>query len=423
MGEAEIWRYVERQGVHLPPGLKQWVIRSGILEPDRIHCEADIEEQIPNLAALAESLPKSGPASTGGERIKIESEFPRGSAIDIRSRAVAEALAYFAGQDEKIQAFRTEMMDGRLLTPEEARGFCMSPALQCFSRDELVGWGVPLVRHTAILEREHREIEGDVVRRKIDAVHLSITVRIDPPGITREKSCTVLPRIEGNERRFADDLLEWPGWLSLANVPSIKWSGVWPDSVHDDLRSLSIDCAETYGWQKAHASWFVLTGLKPERPPIAAETCCRFKVHDGREMFNERAITLTVPSWVPPEEVRRAYHDIQRQLLGKRRNRWPGAKTLAVFRFVIHRLDHSAEQLTPTQLWHEWNAVCKLESCECKKKRGDGSSGPPYPADWRYNALSGFERAFQRAREALLTPDIWTNTFEGALQPPAVKQG
>ena len=94
------------------------------------------------------------------------------------------------------------------------------------------------------------------------------------------------------------------------NYPS--W--LWPGSLVDELYEISEELASMFDWPYAAmdrigrprsgaAAWFVLTGEAPEVRPFNG----RWEPQTSKHLNPQWRIKLTVPPWVPAEEVTRAY--------------------------------------------------------------------------------------------------------------------
>ena len=90
--------------------------------------------------------------------------------------------------------------------------------------------------------------------------------------------------------------------------------------------------ARIYYWEPDAAAWFVITG----EPPAAATGKIKTKTRYGQG-FSSETIVPEVPPWVSPETARKAYVEAQTRLRG-RRNHKLGDRNLAVFRFVVERV-------------------------------------------------------------------------------------
>jgi hypothetical protein len=136
--------------------------------------------------------------------------------------------------------------------------------------------------------------------------------------------------------------------------------------VVDELYDISVELASAFDWPLASAgnlsgtrprsetaAWFVLTGEAPQVRPIEA----RWETKHGSTHLNPQwRIRLTIPPWLPEEEVLRAFR-ILRAERAKGRKFSKTATPLEVARFVWEqeRLDGYREP-PPWKAWFErWN--------------------------------------------------------------------
>jgi hypothetical protein len=115
--------------------------------------------------------------------------------------------------------------------------------------------------------------------------------------------------------------------------------------VVDELYEISVELASAFDWpasagnltgtrpRSETAAWFVLTGETPQVRPIEA----RWETKHGSMRLNPQwRIQLTIPPWLPEEEVLRAFRLLRRER-PKGRELSKEARTLEVARFVWER--------------------------------------------------------------------------------------
>jgi hypothetical protein len=151
-----------------------------------------------------------------------------------------------------------------------------------------------------------------------------------------------------------------------------------------ELLGLADKLSKAYGWPDGDALWFVLTGYTPRMRPLEVEMFINTSTWPSHryEPFVAR-ITVTAHAWVRADEVKRAFRDAQRQLLGgdapsTRRNE----RTWEVVKFVARRMrEHDGET------WEDrrkaWNRMCRK--------------------DWRYRSYNGFRDVYDRFIEGYVT--------------------
>jgi hypothetical protein len=191
---------------------EEWLVRDALLGG---------EEEFRDLVRVAKSRLKlvrltSDRPSPIGRTIRAELPPTLRAAEDARMKVLSDHLARLAAGTGRVSRFRREVLDGRLLTPLEARSFLSSPATRFFSRGDLQSRGVRLLDHRAVIRREDRRTDGDLV-------HQEVTVFIRPPGVSFEGQNAirlVQPGVSGELRL---DVLSYPGERGKAEVVPVWW--------------------------------------------------------------------------------------------------------------------------------------------------------------------------------------------------------
>lgn len=278
-------------------------------------------------------------------------------------QATSEFFAVLACQYPEVVKFRDEVLEGRLLTEDEADKFLASHAARFFTLEQFSDWGIPLIGHASEL------VEYDDGCDKDEIDHRA-TVWVDPPGVTKtvryaytregdqEETRCVLVRtnkviVPPNER------------VALAGiVPIIERRGdytyppfLWPGAVVDTLYNLAEELAQQFDWPeiditRAHvATRFILTGKAPEVRTIDA----RWVPKMGRRLKPQWRIQLTIPPWLTEKEVLQAYRQVRGQVLGGRE--LPKTTTpLKVARFVWEQERSNGYKRPPWPvLLKQWN--------------------------------------------------------------------
>jgi hypothetical protein len=243
--------------------------------------------------------------------------------IEREHQAALEAyLAMCAACDIDVYRFRERVLEGELLTEDQARELLKSPAAAFMETRRFKGWKIPIVGHTA-----EAKIEIDVVPpgfRKYTA-----TITVNPPGVTHKAEMPTLAGLAyAKEQR--PEVLEFPD-----EEGRIAGREVWSISLLGDLREVGEKLRKRYRWQPAQAVWFVLTG---EIPAVPALTVIRsFPI----SMYHyDTLITVEASPWVSSKTVERAFRKAQIKTLGSGGGRRTGEKNLKLLRFVIERIEH-----------------------------------------------------------------------------------
>jgi len=160
---------------------------------------------------------------------------------------------------------------------------------------------------------------------------------------------------------------------------------VWPGSVLDNLREVSVRLAQTYHWDEALSTWFVLTGEVPPFWPIRAQLS---RVH-GRDYSDVNA-SIEITPWISYKTLSEMYQRLQNDALGAD-NRPVSLRSVALFRFVQDRCDREGKQPTWAKLMQEWN--------QSKPAGWDGEGGKQ---EWEYSEWRSMCRDYGRARLLIL---------------------
>jgi hypothetical protein len=208
---------------------------------------------------------------------------------DIDSALIREALSELLGAEAsrsaQVAAFRKEILQGELLKP-----------------GEVPDW---------IAAQHERDKTPAALKRSL------------PPGTAEEIQ------------------FEYPGSAHVGVWP------VFPGGVLDYLREIGNQLVRTYGWERALATTFVLTGVVPSVPAIKVCMTPHFKY------TRLNRITLEVDPSVGPREVMQRYREARANFIETRMRRL-GAKSVLI---VLFHLEQKAKN--PAITWREemnlWN--------------------------------------------------------------------
>jgi len=370
---ARVWEYLEETG-HI----------AEVREDPATHL--DLANKAELLLGYAEQTDWPGLTRPSGPRHEEQPTVDPAPALlsadeKARASAVGVALVGLAAASPEVQRFRTTVLGGELLSRDQADAFVNSPVLETLGRDALTDAGVPLVGHSV------RSFTSEAVRfRDVGEYCERVAIVVDPPGTLIE---TFFPKTAAAAKR--------QGMRAALPVPYSRMHGprpwVWRGSVLDDLRTLGERLARRYGWQDADAVWFLLTGEAPPVPAIQT----RHTASDWGD-FERATVTLTVEAWVSGESVKKAYEARRNQVASRPRR--PGAKMLAVYRFVESQ--RTAGDRLPT--WREL-----VKTWDKLKDKPPGWSS--YGGNWR-NLSRDYNNRDRGAARALLAPYGWDREDE-----------
>ena len=261
----------------------------------------------------------------------------RRPSLSKRQEAISLLLAADAREDGRVGAFRETALGGRLLQAAQ-----IEPWIQQQARDD--GPATHWVR--VPLPRENR--------LTADATGFSIT-----PALS----------ISGSERPigFALESLDY-------GVPDDNWTRCIPVALGGtlgQLRLLSEELADSYGWQKAQAVLFVLTDATPIVEVLGVGA-------HGHTPPALSRLVLRVDPFVPASELSRRYTAARRRLF-ENSELTVRDRDLELAIFVTAKSDRRL----PGDRLKAWNSK--------------------HP-NWRYGDQAVFEAAFSSARASILAP-------------------
>jgi hypothetical protein len=238
-----------------------------------------------------------------------------------RKAALEEYLAMCAACDADVYRFREKVLEGELLSEDQARGLLKSPAAAILETRQFKGWGVPIVGHTA-------EVKSYESKLLLQGYEYLATLAVYPPGITPEvQMVPLLGTTHAGERRPV--VLEFPD-----EEGRVAGRMVWSISLLGELKKVAEKLSERYRWHPAQAAWYVLTG---EIPAVPALTVTRS--FSSSMYHSEALITIEASPLLSSRTVEQAYRKAQVETLGSSGGRRSGEKNLKLLRFVIERTE------------------------------------------------------------------------------------
>jgi hypothetical protein len=387
MNEAALreWLAKKLKRDDVPDELWEYLVRVGYVEDAEVtENRSSLLEAAREQLRLARVLqPLVSPARTNTPytekppiRERVDKVTPRHSDYEKgRTEALAEYLAFQASRNPLVQRFRRRVLEGKVLTPEQACNVAFSAATCRFSLDWFVDKGIPTTGHTAHFVEHYYAMDED------GTLYRAEDIFVDPPGeVFREG--TVEPVYEEDLPKLAFHDSEHPSDVFQIPVES--------GSVLDDLRKASKEVAhDLHLWTEAQVAWFVLTDQMAPVPALRAN----LKVSDF-EWMRRCTITLTVEPWVSAQTVERAYREMQRVVLGGS-NRPLATRNLEVFRFVIsefaEEVNRDESSYGQEQISLSWRTLLQRWNQEHTSSE--------------YKDVRRFYRDFLRAGKAVVAPD------------------
>lgn len=224
------------------------------------------------------------------------------------------------------------------ISREEADELVRSPAAQLLSVDLFNEAGIPLVGHTA---------------RFVPREDTPYTLYVEPPG-----KILTLDSTE-SQRRFPFRWFTREGRLIRPLVDR--------SSILGRLGRLSETLTTFHPIAVEQAAYLTLCGGAIQPHSITGRVDDTNYAPAGVHGYNYSTITLTVASWMKPEQVRQAYSKLRRRATAGNTYRSRSDRNIAVFRFVLERATtqvpnelvigaHGALEFPPwRQLVEEWN--------------------------------------------------------------------
>ena len=293
-----------------------------------------------------------------------------------RAEVVEEYVAKVAACERRVFAFRKRFLGGTVLSPAQADALFTSPAAAYLPFQYFTPFGeslIPLLGHSATLRTD--TLKGD------EGGSYSLDIFVHPPGKT-----------------FSVEVQRTERLLYIDEEGQTQETLVEDHSVLEGLRRLSNYLAAEYPWQEAQATWFVLTG---ELPALSAAT--------GRVSRGSAApyaeITMTVQPWVPADSVRKFYGQLQGRVL-KSRPRALSERNLEVFRFAVGQQEVKpySDDTPESGLTRHHPKLMRLKQPSWRIMLGRWNRQYPAGHKWHYNYVRNFQRDFQRAAQAIVSP-------------------
>ena len=253
--------------------------------------------------AVAQPAPSGGLASSPGdpdEPIRYSE----------KQREFLRALNQFVSKgiqlDYRISQFRRDVLGDpeRTISHIEATQFVKSEAVQRLPLTFFEEEDIPLIGHVA--ERPPRK-----EKLQIEPGLVSVDVRDIP---------------------FRPQAFRW-----ITPNQVLRKYDVATNSVLESLDKLCKYLAEKHPITEELAAYLVLCGGLVNVPGIIGNNKTRWNQAAGSYTYDHNTITLTVQSWVTPEQVRKAYARLRQQNIIASTYRSKSNRNIAVFEFVMER--------------------------------------------------------------------------------------
>jgi hypothetical protein len=296
--------------------------------------------------------------------------------LDQKQRDFISAYSEFISKaiqlDYRILQFRRNVLGDakRTISHEEATNLVRSPAAQRLSLDFFTESETPVVGHTA----KRMPVEG-----------APYNLYVEPPARF----------IDASEIQVRPMSFRWIGTNGV-----LEKHPVADFSVLGDLQELCKYLAKHHPITEEMAAYLILCGGTVQVASLSGRLSNTLNAQVGAYAYDHSTITLTVPSWVRPDQVQQAYAKLRAQALAKNTYRSKSDRNIPIFRFVMER----AEPYPPKDLIPGTRGTFKFPPWGEMVKQWN----KPLPKDhrWRfdqpgYTAEKMFRNAFADGYEAV----------------------
>ncbi len=294
-----------------------------VYDKDVYRAIEEVESEVVRYVLVEESHPPVAGTEALVSRFH-ERELEAPVKLDQKQRDFISAYSEFVSKaiqlDYRILKFRRDVLGDseRTISHEEASSLVRSPAVQRLPLDFFAEAGTPVVGHTA----ERTPVE--------DAPY---NLYVEPPARF----------VDASEVRVRPMSFRWIGTNGVLEKHPVADS-----SVLGELQKLCKSLAKHHPITEEMAAYLVLCGGTVQIPSLSARVSDKHNAQAGAYAYDHSTITLTVPTWVRPEQVRQAYAKLRAQASAKNTYRSKSDRNIAVFRFVIERADpHLPKDLVP----------------------------------------------------------------------------
>lgn len=319
-----------------------------------------------------------------------------------RSEVFSGYLAAVAASSSTARRFSSRVLDGGLLSPEQARSLLWSPFAALYPSEWFRAKRVSITEHShRVAERgedgkgSFSQVETLSSQKRVltlkDRRPLDTGPWVIPGRAHRAREIDNLKR-ELNHPTRDYKILPFPG-----EDGDVHRALIAPSSVLGSLYKSAHTLLRHYPWPEEDATWFLLTGETPYVAPATYRGKFIELNPDYPDGHGYGFITLTVEPWISAATVEQLYRDIQRQWL-KGDNRPVGKKSRRLVSFVTRKVGsvpstRAEKRKVGRALVDEWNQECS---------QGEQQSG------WAYRgtgATRAFWRDYNSARKRIASPE------------------
>jgi hypothetical protein len=270
-----------------------------------------------------------------------------------RLKALSILVAQEAAKDEEVQAIRTELLGGELLSLDAVEEWIHKQA-EADGRHTWWLTAIPFLQNSRLENSQLDLALGTLIRHGLFERQKQITYT--------SNNFEVLLGAENFFFRFL--AYSVPESEEKKEIPT-RYEGKL-----ERLRQLSERLAQEYGWTEAQSTVFVLTGAVPEITPVTSS-------FQSRQLPALSRIVLTIDPALSPKEVAEQYRMARQEAIaGRHRELSEKHMQLAIFAAKHSDNETWAEKMA------EWNKT--------------------HPEEWRYGEVANFSHDCLQARRRLL---------------------
>jgi hypothetical protein len=359
----------------------------------------------PTVQESRQYLHRSQSQGDAGRLVRAREESAAEQYTAERSTALSAYLGERARQVRFVRSYRNIVLEGQILTAEQAYALLRSPAGQFLSLNQFRELGIPVVGHrsrhvghsgNAWAPYTEEEVVAKMQRSAVEKRPPrweppfpgslynpdEVTLRIEWDGGEVEHTFQKPEAPEGRKKRE-----EWElQYLDQEQV--FHFLETWHESVFDFLQGHAKRLAKSFQWTEHRAVWFILTDEVPWMCPVEVG----YQFQDTMD-YTRLQVNFAVEPWVPDEVLLSIYRHNQREILGGP-NRRLGPQPLALFRFVLAQEQQEGRRPSWRTLLERWNAAHAEQP------------------DWQYRRPEHMTTEYHRILSKLTRPHYSRNILE-----------
>lgn len=284
--------------------------------------ELGIDELIKEIQEFHVAFGQAIPVIGEGARMLT----PEMRGASVREESISRLVAKLASRDQRVQAFRTEVLgDTGLLSWSAVEPWIFEKAridAEQHSGELSSSWWIDDIN----VPSWYSQNADALILRDDTTIVPELELRLSPSKV----------RTALRKRYLVYSRMDDTGWRE-------RRFQIRADGILDRLQQLSNAVAGMYGWTEAQATIFTLTGLPPFISTVVAD-------RDIHPIPGLTRIILEVDPTLSPKEVQEKYRQVRQHLLGER-HREMTDKHMRLAEFAGTEMEGAAT----TERMNEWN--------------------------------------------------------------------